>query len=298
MTRRFAFSLLLLTACGSSVDTPADATSTGSSGGTTDVDPTSTTTGAGESSTTAPAGSSSGATSTGQETGGGDSSSSGGVPQGPCDPFEQDCPAGFKCAPVSEDGASFPNATACVPVADDPVGVGEACAVEGEFGSGLDNCDVGSVCFSFQDPFVGECVAQCGGSPFEGTCPAGSSCAVTADGVLNFCVPDCDPLDADTCEPGQVCVPNPGTNSFNCAADASGEGGAEGSPCEFATACDPGLACVSPVAEFCTDEAAVGCCLPFCSLSAPSCPDPLTCLPWFEDTAPEGYEDVGLCFAE
>ena len=116
--------------------------------------------------------------------------------------------------------------------------------------------------------------------------------------MLNVCLLDCDPLDVDTCDVGELCVSNPGTNSFNCVQDVSGDIGSEGDPCEFFNACDPGFACAMPVSGFCSDEEASGCCLPFCSLSAPSCPDPLTCLPWYADDVPEGYEDVGLCSTE
>ena len=68
-----------------------------------------------------------------------------------------------------------------------------------------------------------------------------------------------------------------------------------GTGCEFINACDSGLACLQPIAGLCP-EGASGCCIPYCSLSAPDCPADLECLPYYyPDTVPEGYEDLGVC---
>jgi len=274
-------------ACGAAVpadETPETGSSSTGAAGSTSQDP----------ATTAPPSTSS-ATVTTDAPGGESSSSTGGVPD-PCSIWAQDCPEGFKCAPYSNNGGGAWNDTMCVPVAEDPAGYGEPCTVQESGVSGLDDCDVGALCFGV-DPqtLMGECVELCGGTPEEPTCVQDdATCIISSDGTVAPCLLSCDPLGGE-CDPDEVCVPS-NSGSFVCTADASEDGGAVGDPCEFINACDEGLGCYTPIAIVCTDETASGCCLPYCSLAAPDCPDALTCVPYWESgDAPEGYENLGLC---
>jgi hypothetical protein len=58
------------------------------------------------------------------------------------------------------------------------------------------------------DTMKGTCVAQCTGSEAAPMCDADSSCFVSNDGVLNLCLPLCDPL-AQDCPNENLCIPNP-----------------------------------------------------------------------------------------
>ncbi|WAS99035.1 hypothetical protein [Nannocystis punicea] len=215
-----------------------------------------------------------------------------------CDPWIEDCPEGQKCMAWASDGGSSWNSTKCVDIVPDPDGLGEPCSVIGSPVSGEDTCGKHLQCF-FADPdtLQGTCLAMCVGSPDNPDCEQpDATCALSGDGVLILCVPDCDPLAPD-CGPGEVCVSNNGSN-FTCVFDASGDEGQLFDPCEFINACDPGLACVnSELAGEC-DPDVFGCCLPHCDLTAPpSCPGAgQECLPWFEQgQAPPGHEDLGVC---
>ncbi len=225
----------------------------------------------------------------------GGSTSTGVVIPEDCSTFAQDCPPGYKCAPFANGGGSSWNDTMCVPVDDDPAGIGEPCVAEESGVSGFDDCDVGAFCFNVDaDTLQGECIELCGGTPEEPVCEPDSTCIISSDGVLTPCLPNCDPL-GDDCDENELCIP--GGDSFLCAPDAAGKiPGGVGDPCEFPNVCDPGLGCFQPVDVVCSDPDSVGCCLPYCSLAAPDCPDMLTCLPFFEGEAPEGFEDVGICY--
>jgi hypothetical protein len=217
-----------------------------------------------------------------------------------CDVWMQDCPEGEKCMPWANDGGSSWNATRCSPVDDNPGQVGDECMVEGSGVSGLDSCDVGSMCY-YVDPEtnVGTCVGFCQGSEDAPMCELGFLCSISNDGVLILCRRECDPLLQD-CMGSAACLPANGSDGFVCIVDASGEMGAPADPCEFLNACDPGLFCAN--AESVPDCAgASGCCSEFCDLTAP---DPnaacslmgQTCIPWFEEgTAPPDLTHVGLC---
>ena len=167
---------------------------------------------------------------------------------------------------------------------------GEPCKVEGSGVSGIDDCELWAMCWNPDpDTLIGICVGLCDGSPGAPTCSEPKTlCNVSGEGVVNLCFPTCNPLAVD-CPEGQVCVYS---SFFTC---VDGTPGAVGAPCEFANACDPGLACISP--QFVSGCDAGGCCSPFCSLSAPVCPDASdACIPWFEPgQADPGFEDVGVC---
>ncbi len=304
-----ALPLAILAACSPAVELPQDDASTADPGGSTDA---STTGGPGSASTTSPTLppdppptstdpydlTTGGFETTDSDTQGGctflgcDFDLGDGVE---CSVFEQDCPEGEKCSPWANDGGNAWNATRCVPVARDPAAAGEPCTAEGSGVSGIDSCERGSMCWNLDSNLEGTCYAHCTGSPQAPVCEdATQACLIGGDDVLTLCYPRCNPLTQDECAPGQACYPL--YESLHCAPDASGEGGAPLSECEFINACDPGTACVDPaLSEACSPDAA-GCCLPWCDLSAPACPGEMVCMPWFEEgEPPPGSETVGLC---
>jgi hypothetical protein len=213
-----------------------------------------------------------------------------------CDPFAQDCPVGEKCNAWANDGGSSWNATACFPIDPAPVGVGETCVVQGSGVSGIDNCELGAMCWDVDTMTnEGTCVPLCTGTEAAPVCDPGLTCAISNDGALNLCLPGCDPLLQD-CIPGQACYPiGPG---FTCAPDSSGAQGVDDDGCEFINVCDPGLMCAeASLLDNCA--AFFGCCTPFCdfSVGGDPCPSALEeCVPYFDvGLAPPGFEDVGIC---
>lgn len=216
-----------------------------------------------------------------------------------CDPFAQDCNPGEKCMPWANDGGSSWNATRCTPIAEDPGQPGDPCTVEGTGVSGLDDCDLGSMCWDVDpETNAGTCVPMCTGDAGNPICEdPDTSCSITNDGALVLCLPVCDPLLQD-CAEGQACYPV--NDGWSCAPDASGEMGAHGDPCEYLNVCDPGLVCLdASVVPMC--EGMLGCCSSVCDVSDPAgdaqCVGASeTCQPWYpEDSAPPGLEDVGAC---
>lgn len=213
-----------------------------------------------------------------------------------CSLFEQDCPAGDKCMPWAGPRGTQWDRTRCVPVAPDPAPVGEPCEVEVSTRSGVDDCDRGAICWHV-DPTTleGICEALCTGSPTEPTCEDPSSvCGFVTGGFVATCLRTCDPLVID-CPADQTCAHD--LQEFVCTPDASGPSGEAGDPCEHATHCDPGLACIPPeLVPECVDP--VGCCSQYCSVDdpAPPCLVGQVCALYFEEgTAPPGYESLGVC---
>ncbi|MGH1344981.1 MAG: vWA domain-containing protein [Nannocystales bacterium] len=118
-----------------------------------------------------------------------------------CSVWDQDCGDGEKCGPWANDGGPLHNATRCVPVAPDPLAPGEPCAVEGSGVSGLDDCDIGVVCYDVVEKTLeGTCVAMCSGPESSPVCPKGSWCNITNDGVLALCMPDELCVDDGVCQ--------------------------------------------------------------------------------------------------
>lgn len=210
-----------------------------------------------------------------------------------CSQWDQDCPDGEKCVAWANDGGNNWNASRCVPVVEDPAAVGEPCFVEGSAVSGVDNCELGSMCFDVDsETLEGICVAQCSGSPQNPQCPESSQCTQNGNGDLLLCLPTCNPLTPDDCESG-VCIA--AGSAFMCAPSTGDETG-PGEACEFVNACAPGLTCVDGEAVGCDDAA---CCTSFCDLTLgepnPACAADQVCTPWYEGEAPDGYEDLGVC---
>jgi hypothetical protein len=214
-----------------------------------------------------------------------------------CSIWEQDCPEGEKCMPWANDGGHSWNATRCSPLADDPGAPGEACTVEGSGVSGIDSCDGTSMCW-FVDPdtLEGTCVPFCIGDESNPSCPdACDTCTISGEGVLTICLPTCDPIGQD-CGDGQGCYA--WSESFVCAPDASGAGGAPGEPCEGINACDPGTMCTTGDAVPDCEDA--GCCSPYCVVGddTPCAAVPgTTCVAIFEDGGAPGCvpANVGVC---
>ncbi|MEM9453904.1 MAG: hypothetical protein AAGF11_06975 [Myxococcota bacterium] len=223
-----------------------------------------------------------------------------GNPNLECDLYLQDCPVGEKCMPWGNDGGTW-NATRCSPVEPMPGQVGDPCLVQGSAATGLDDCDLGTMCWDV-DPKtnMGECIELCNGCPDEQYCDGPSAtCFVANNGILPLCIGTCDPLIQD-CSEGQACYPV--GNAFICGPDASGRMGVYGDPCEFINVCDPGLSC-QPVATVPGCIGALGCCTEYCDLTDPAgdaqctgAPAGQTCQPWVPMGMPvAGYEDVGIC---
>ena len=210
-----------------------------------------------------------------------------------CDVFLQDCPADEKCAAWAAEGGSSWNATKCVPAGDKQPG--EVCTAEGGGVSGIDDCIKGAMCLGVDgETSQGHCVALCTGTPRDPECGPDGVCSISNEGVLNLCLPTCDPLMQD-CVEGDGCLPS--GDDFICVPDASDEEGQFGDPCEFVNACDPGLLCASPseTSETC-DQVQGGCCTPFCVFPDGACPDPeQTCQQLKEEPIPPGEEDIGFC---
>ncbi|WP_434418367.1 hypothetical protein [Nannocystis pusilla] len=120
-----------------------------------------------------------------------------------CDVWTQDCPPGQKCMPWADNGSSSWNATKCSPVDANPGKEGDPCTVEGSAVSGVDTCDVGLLCWYFDENNNGSCIDMCKGTPDAPSCDMGQTCDVSNDGVLILCLETCDPL-VQSCPAGQI----------------------------------------------------------------------------------------------
>jgi hypothetical protein len=220
-----------------------------------------------------------------------------------CDVWAQDCPPGEKCMPWDASGGTSWNALKCSPVDPSPAQPGDPCEVEGSGVSGIDTCDVGSMCWDVDsETNTGYCVSFCEGSAAAATCADPEAlCTIFNEGVLPLCLPVCDPILQD-CVSDDLCVGAPDRSGFVCVLDASGEEGQHGDPCEYVNSCDPGLFCAGAAAvPGCTGSQ--GCCSEFCDLTdadpdaaCSGAADGQECVAWFEEgQAPPGMEHVGGC---
>ncbi|MFY0532718.1 hypothetical protein [Nannocystis pusilla] len=213
-----------------------------------------------------------------------------------CDIWTQDCPDGEKCVPYSPTPEYVWQYVECVPLAPDPAHPGEPCTVEGNPFSGVDSCDLDSMCFHVDpDTLVGTCVRTCDGPWDAPECPAGDACHVSHDGNVALCLPKCDPLLAD-CPMGQVCIPT-SHHEFACTPDLSRVEGQVFDPCFDEAGCDPGLVCVpADFAIECDPGQSARCCLPFCDLDQPpACPGAGQQCTQFNAYGPIGDEGPGVC---
>jgi hypothetical protein len=209
-----------------------------------------------------------------------------------CDPIDQDCPAGEKCVAYASTGGGW-DAHKCVPVMGDQ-GPGEPCTYGGSI-EATDDCDETGSCWdavNVDGELIGTCRPFCSGSYHDPICPEGRQCAITGGG-LAFCIPTCDPV-AQDCDPGQACYW--AINRFECAFTT--EDIPAGEACGYINDCAAGLMCLP--GDSLPDCESSNCCIPFCELELGDEPCAIVpgtvCLPFFElDTAPPGYEHVGIC---
>lgn len=219
-------------------------------------------------------------------------------PGNECDLFAQDCPRGEKCMPWANDGGGYWNALRCSPIVDNPGQPGDDCTVEGSAVSGIDDCELGAMCWNVDAATnTGACVAMCVGSYEEPTCEDDAiSCSLNSDGTIALCIPWCDPLLQD-CSDGYGC--NPVGGGFQCV-PVSEDAGGYASECDYIGDCAPGLFCLE--AEHVPDCAApVGCCTEVCDISSAlgdgqcmGVDGGQQCVPWYEEPPPQ-YPDVGVC---
>ena len=202
-----------------------------------------------------------------------------------CSVWAQDCCEGDKCVAWANDGGNAWNATRCVPIDPDAGGVGDPCTMMSSEVSGVDTCVVSSMCWNVvDDTLTGECVGFCEGSENNPICAPEDTCVIANDGVLNLCLPSCDPLAVTPCEDGFGCYPT---------ADEAWACLPVGAWVEIGTLrpalCPPHSTAIDVTdASFC-EPATDLCCAEICDLTAPTCVEPLQCRP----IAKEG--NVGLC---
>lgn len=218
-----------------------------------------------------------------------------------CNPFAQDCPAGQKCMPYSQDGDQTWNALRCSPVAPDPKSLGDDCSVVENAVSGEDDCGVGLMCWNVaQGQTQGVCAELCSGSQGSPRCGADTVCAIYNDAKLPICLATCNPL-AQTCSVGMTCIPQGGGSRFVCAFDASNGGGQFADPCLAFNKCAPGLYC-APAAVVPGCSTTDSCCTEFCDLSeanpSATCSGAALgqlCVPWAGEEQLPGLESLGTC---
>ena len=221
-----------------------------------------------------------------------------------CNSWDNDCPRGEKCTFWASNGGGAWDSTRCVPLVDNPDGLGEACEVTDGAASGLDTCDAQMMCWDVDSATnLGHCIGLCIGSASDPTCADSCSSCVVGGGPLALCLHQCHPVLQD-CPDGEACYPLGDT--FACAPNVSGDKGRAGEACEYVNGCDPGTLCRSPDTwppGACDPRAY--CCIPTCDTQAadscPNTPEGVVCVPWYaEDQAPPATEchdwsDVGLC---
>ena len=106
--------------------------------------------------------------------------------------YVQDCPAGTKCTAGSESGW---NELRCVPRADDPATIGEACQVEEHFHSGRDDCERGAFCLASDNyNLEGSCLQLFSFQRSSASCIDPFTAGAT-NGLLAVCLERCNPLE-------------------------------------------------------------------------------------------------------
>jgi hypothetical protein len=220
-----------------------------------------------------------------------------GEPVDECDIWEQDCPDGQKCMPWDNSGQGAWNATKCTPLDPNAVQIGEDCMVEGSGVSGVDNCELGSMCFAVDpETNVGTCIEFCSCSETNPICETPNTfCSISNQGVLILCLPPCNPLDPEACGTGEGCYPN--GDYFVCAPNASDpNSGFAGDPCQYLNVCNHGLMCAG--AQLVPGCASSACCTSFCDIGDDSqCLNNQSCIPFYEPGgAPDAcLGEVGVC---
>lgn len=210
-----------------------------------------------------------------------------------CDVYAQDCPDGEKCAAVVTGANSWDDAR-CVPVSGTAM-TGDPCTVESS-ADGLDSCASGNMCWNFNSDGKGICVALCTGSSEAPICDGGLECTISSSGVINLCVPTCDPLLQDCPHPGYACYPS--ADTFSCFWDTSEGEGKANAPCDLFIECEEGLLCGDPAFVGMGCKSVHGCCTPFCAFPDGPCPNPdQQCVQWFDPMSLPSPDlaNVGAC---
>lgn len=205
-----------------------------------------------------------------------------------CDPWLQDCPEGDKCVAFASTGENW-DANKCVPVSGSGQH-GDPCMFA-DAQQTVDDCGPDSFCWNVNLDGVGSCTPFCRGTSDEPICGGDDSCIIANEGSINLCLQRCDPLLQD-CDGENVCFYDFGGH-FVCT--FASDGIPTGSPCGFINDCAAGNVCLDAVnLPLCADAS---CCAAFCDLANPSCAVFGTeCSAFFgEDTAPPGYENIGVC---
>lgn len=219
---------------------------------------------------------------------------------GECSLYEQDCGAGEKCVPWSDQPDLTPDDIRCCPIIGEPKEIGDECTVDGYFGSCLDDCNTGSFCMDLDGDGTGVCQAMCRGNASDPVCEADQSCLIYFAGVP-LCFDECDPLVQD-CPDGEGCYPDDaaaGGTGFICL-PTIGTGG-YGDYCWLLSNCQPGFICVT--GDFLPDcNGLVGCCTALCDTTEPDDCDAfapeIQCIDWYfggQMPPSVGLEDVGAC---
>jgi hypothetical protein len=209
-----------------------------------------------------------------------------------CDLWAQDCMKGQKCMPREIGERMAWVSTHCVDVAADAGAPGDPCLVEGDQWSGLDDCQISTMCWDI-DPGTntGTCVGFCSGSEANPICGDGESCFSAYEGNIILCVPACDPL-VSTCAEGFACVKSDYASPVFACIPASlvADRNAYADACDDIIGCGSGLVCVDfeDVPGCDTDK----CCSLLCDpLAGNGCPELARgqfCVP-FEEQPELGY---------
>lgn len=218
----------------------------------------------------------------------------GGDPTQECSIYDQDCLPDQKCMPYDSNRSGEWNSTGCFDVDPDAVGGGAPCSVVDSATSGMDNCELGFMCWHVNpDSGEGTCTEFCTGNPDSPFCEDSmTTCEIQFDDVVSLCLQSCNPVTQDCVVEGLACYF--GTVPL-CALDQSGAGGNEGDPCDALSDCSTGTQC-TPASDL-DACATASCCTPFCDVSLNDCSNGnLSCVPLFEEgTSPPGSEDYGVC---
>lgn len=201
-----------------------------------------------------------------------------------CDPFEQDCPAGYKCAFFYAEIYE----AACVPLLGDDAH-GEACAQAlpvyyEDWGDGWynwvrpDNCSATSQCV-LDDRCHEFCVYNA--MPYSLTCAHPSHYCGTGR-VSYWCIEACDPL-APACADGGPCIPQYSQEPPTCWPPGPSRSSVY-EPCDSGD-CAPGLACVGVESVLECEGLGTYCCTPYCDTREPNpCEGKAqACVPWYGD---------------
>jgi len=107
-----------------------------------------------------------------------------------CDFWAQDCARGERCSAWSRDGGTRLDDVHCTSVPADTAGVGEACVVEDNAASGIDDCEPGSQCLEVDpDTLVGTCRSRCIGSRANPSCEDPDMTCTVVGSTFAFCLP-------------------------------------------------------------------------------------------------------------